>query len=463
MNRRRPQLMFGFCTATLWLLALAAALAQPQSAAAEAKIIAGPMVGHITDNNARVWMQLSTACEVRLSPVDADTQRPLGQIWLEIDRYPFIFDAPVNGLEPNHNYRLDVLLDGHPATLRPPLNVKTAPAPGDAVNFTVAFGSCLDQGRSGNMPIYAAIQAQAPQAFIFLGNNGRLPAALGDFPASYRAARRFMWDFHRTIRNLPDIQGLLRSTAIYAMWDDGDYGPPNPDKTFLFAKEAQSAFGFYWANPNAGTLEMYYNFTLGDVDIFVLDNRTYRDPPGTPEPRTLLGEAQLAWLKKSLKLSRASFKVIACPTPMLADYPDESWNNYKAEHDAFLAWLFANKVNGVLFISGHRRLAELSCRPPLPPLPPPPASPAPAGKSATEYPLYDLTSSPLAADQATPAARDLPNPQRLGPPCLEVNFGELEFAGPQEKRHVNLLLRDESGKIRLGPTTIFAGTLKGAE
>jgi alkaline phosphatase D len=417
-----------------------------RTAAAKVEILCGPMIGHVTDNNARVWMQLSTACQVKIRPVDADTQRAMGEVSEDVDRYPFIFDAPVNGLEPNHNYRLDIIVDDQPCQLTPPLNVHTAPALGDAINFKIAFGSCINQNLSGKMPIFKAIQTEAPHAFLFLGNNGYLPAKSDAFPTTYKEARRFIWDFHRSIRNLPDLQSVLRSSAIYGMWDDGDFGPPNPDKTFIFAKESRSAFQFYWANPGSGTLENYYNFSIGDIDFFVLDNRMYRDPART----TMLGDAQIAWLKKSLAASRASFKIIACPTPMLASYPDESWGLFKTEREEFIAWLFEHKIPGVIFLSGHRRIAELSAR-------------TPAAKDTAKYPLYDLTSSALADAPASRESRDLDNPARVGSAYFDTNFGVLEFSGPIEKRHVNLLIRDDTGTIRIGPITLFAGQLKGAD
>jgi alkaline phosphatase D len=430
----------------IYILAALVCLTMARVACAKVEILCGPMIGHVTDNNVRVWMQLSTACEVKIQPVDADTQRPMGEVSEDVDRYPFIFDAPVNGLEPDHNYRLDVIIDDQPCQLAPPLNVHTAPAVGDAVNFKIAFGSCINQNLSGKMPIFKAVANQTPLAFLFLGNNGYLPANIDAFPTKYKEARAFIWNFHRSIRNLPDLQNLLRSSAIYGMWDDGDFGPPDPDKNFVFAKETRSAFQFYWANPGSGTLAVYYNFSMGDVDFFVLDDRMYRDAAHG----VMLGDEQMAWLKKSLAASRASFKIIACPAPMLADYTDESWGNFKAEREEFIAWLFAHKIPGVFFLSGHRRVAELTMH-------------SAAAKNIAQYPLYDLSSSALADAPPSDDARGMDNPARVGAACYDSNFGVLEFSGPIEKRHVNLLIRDAAGAIRVGPITLFAGQLKGAE
>lgn len=58
------------------------------------------------------------------------------------------------------------------------------------------------------------------------------------------------------------------------------------------------------------------------LDIFMLDLRSYRaaNGPGMEEtaggPATLLGDAQIAWLKDALKGSTATWKVIACDMPL---------------------------------------------------------------------------------------------------------------------------------------------------
>lgn len=56
------------------------------------------------------------------------------------------------------------------------------------------------------------------------------------------------------------------------------------------------------------------------LDVFVLDLRTYRNansPGMEPDERQgILGERQLAWLKRELSASRAVWKVIACDMPI---------------------------------------------------------------------------------------------------------------------------------------------------
>ena len=436
------------------LLVLSYVMCLAATAFAQTRVVAGPIIGHVTDTSARLWMQLNQTEAVTVRPVDVVTNRPVGSIRIDVEGPPpFVFDAPVNGLQPNRNYRLEVLFDDKQVTMpAPEITLRTAPAPGEAETFCIAFGSCLNPAAFPQMPIFKTIDALKPRAFLFLGNTGNLPQSLPEFPQTRKLAFRFLCDFQRSVRNAPDLQPLFRSAAIYSLWDDHDFGTTGADRSFVYSTEARIAFMRYWPNPTYGTPDapgIFCSFTLGDVDFFLLDDRTYRDPVNDKDnpPQAMLGLGQIAWLKAALKNSRAAFKVIATPSQMLPDYhPYQHWGHYPTERADFLHWLFDNKIAGVLLLSGDRQLAELSVRPP-------------ADKSPNEYPLYELTSSPLAQKMADDQTLALVNPLREGPLVADLNFATLDFAGPKSKRHVTLRIRDTQGKTRL-EKVIFAGDLQ---
>src|SRR5271169_3658777 len=57
------------------------------------------------------------------------------------------------------------------------------------------------------------------------------------------------------------------------------------------------------------------------LDVFMLDMRSYRGPDGAHDriyrpDDSLLGPAQVAWLKRELAHSRATWKVIAADSPL---------------------------------------------------------------------------------------------------------------------------------------------------
>jgi alkaline phosphatase D len=438
------------------LLCLLLSLVPPlatRAAAAGGDIVAGPMVGHTTDKSARVWMQLATACQVTISCLEVESGRQVSGVTIDIEGpSPFICDTPMNNLAPNKNYRLEVKLDGDPVKLPdPPLIIRTAPPSSEIANFSIAFGSGLKPAGKGSAPIFKAVADLQPRAYLFLGNAGYLPDKEADFPKSRRAAFRAICDLHESVRLLPDLQPLLRSTACYAVWDDHDFGPAAADRTWVYAKESQAAFQRYWANPDWGTPDnpgAYCALSISDVDFFLLDPRMYRDPQSDPARKTMLGETQLKWLQRGLLTSRATFKVLACPSPMIADYAKAgTWSDYPDERAAFIQWLYDHKVTGVLFLSGARQLGELTIK-----------TPAPDNPAA--YPLVDLTSAPLAAKLASDETLTLKNPDRSGDSVAEENFGTLDFGGNRGKRFVTLRLRNDQGKTKL-EQTLFAGQLQG--
>ena len=497
MQNAKCKNLLGFLAVLLWGFLAPAASGQT-------KIIAGPMIGHVSDTSARLWMQLNTSEVVTVRVFDVVQNQGLGSVRVDVEGpAPFIFDSPLSGLKPNHNYRIEVLFDNKEVDLPEPQPVlRTAPPPGEATTFTVGFGSCMspaalvageDAGArgggsgGGRMPIFKPLDLIKPRAFFFLGNNGYLPVDFKEWPQKKRQAMRMLTDFHHRVRAAPDLQRLLRGSAIYGIWDEHDFGSADAgggmgaDGTvegFVFTKESRAAFIRYWPNPDYGTPEtpgVFYNVTLGDVDFFVLDNRTFRTPPmrlaqgastmpggkgaETPAadpvvPSVMLGAGQLAWLKAALTQSNATFKIVACGCPLLPTYrPERTWAAYPEERSAFFTWLRGSKISGVVMITGggggERFGSELSAL-------------TPPEKAVTEYPLYDLTCAPLAVPAALPAKDDtLENPMREGPAVSGINtFGTLDFGGPKSKRHLTMRVRDAEGKTRL-EKVIFADELKG--
>ena len=138
------------------------------------------------------------------------------------------------------------------------------------------------------------------------------------------------WNSHEGIfrryassRSNPALQPLLGSVHHYATWDDHDYGPNDANRSYALKGSSLLAFKTFWANPSYGLPELpgvFGQFSWGDVDFFLLDDRTYRAPASTPEPRPYLGQAQLTWLLESLSNSRAPFKVIASGSQVLSPY-----------------------------------------------------------------------------------------------------------------------------------------------
>ncbi|NNM88295.1 MAG: alkaline phosphatase family protein [Phycisphaerae bacterium] len=447
--------MVGFVKARVITLLVMVAFLVPVGAVAQgAHLVAGPMVGSLTAHSARLWFEINHSDRVKVRCFDANTgQLQSAYGFTVVGPPPFVADLNLANLRSDHDYRIKVDLGGVPVRLpSPPLVIHTAPARGSGGAITLAFGSCANTAEYGSPQIWKSIAATQPLAFLFVGNAFYLPRHLKEFPYTYVHAERFLIKHYLKARRFAGFQRLLRIAAVYATWDDHDFGTPHSNRTFVFSQQSLQAFETYWPNPGYGIAHApgtFCHFRLGDVAVFLLDDRTFRDPTKAPHPRTMLGWRQLAWLKRRLLRSRATFKLIVDGDPVLSDYPGhESWGNFHHERAAFFDWLFGHDVTGVVFLSGHRRFGELSVRPAN-------------TQGLDQYPLYDLTSSSLAARPVRRAKASVwMNPRRAGLPIFEHNFGLIRVGGPLGNRHIILELKNSRGATLLSQT-ILARQLTG--
>ena len=121
----------------------------------------------------------------------------------------------------------------------------------------------------------------------------------------------------------------MKEKFHYAIWDDHDFGPNNCDGNFIAKDKSKEIFEQYWVNPNKPHEDgIYFNFTYGDIEIFMLDDRYNRDDASTE--KIMLGAKQMQWLKDGLVNSSATFKIVVAGNQVLNQYDDhESFINTK--------------------------------------------------------------------------------------------------------------------------------------
>ena len=114
---------------------LAAAIGSRTTLAVD--LTAGPMVGHVTDKSARLWMQFPVAGDVTINAFEVERNLEVSSLRVGLEGpTPFVCDVPVSGLQANKNYRVEIKFDGHPVKT-PELVIRTAPPPGEEVTYTV--------------------------------------------------------------------------------------------------------------------------------------------------------------------------------------------------------------------------------------------------------------------------------------------------------------------------------------
>jgi alkaline phosphatase D len=153
----------------------------------------------------------------------------------------------------------------------------------------------------------------------------------------------------------------LRTGNHYAIWDDHDFGPNDANASYTYKGDSLEVFRRYWPNGAGGmpgVPGIFRAVSHYDVDFFLLDGRFNRDADAAQglAGKSMLGAAQLRWLKNALLASTASFRIIVAGNQMLKPVPPrvEGWSNFPDERREFLDWLADNRVPGVLFLSGDR-------------------------------------------------------------------------------------------------------------
>jgi alkaline phosphatase D len=244
---------------------------------------------------------------------------------------------------------------------------------------------------------------------------------------------------YRRQRAFEPLQELLTATAHIAIWDDHDYGPNDGNASYPLKGETLKLFQRYWPNPAFGLPDVPGTFGVaryGDVLFFLLDDRYYRSPNRWPDgpDKTMFGTRQLEWLKQSLlSAPRETLKIVAGGSQLWnREHRFEGWHHFAAERNAFAEWIVAQKIEGLVFLSGDRHFSELL-----------------RVERPGAYPIHEFTSSPLTSRppaKIDDAERD--NPDVVpGTLVLERQFGLIRVSGSGTDRRVALESRDATGAL----------------
>lgn len=418
-------------------------IASLSSLAVFARPVSGPMLGPVTRHTATIWMQGADPAKVSL---EIDQPGSKLSAWrtpfVQLDeKSGYIARFDLDGLTSGTAYRYRILWNGK--LLDHAHHFTTLPSrfPEGLPDITVYLGSCAhlhdpetDGPRqwSGGYEIFDRIASIAdtdshPHLMLWLGDNIYLRADDYEHPSGMESR-------YRKVRSHPALQKLLAALPHYATWDDHDYGPNNHNQSFVFKQSSLDLFQRYWPNPSAGLPDMpgiYTQFSIADMDFFLLDDRWYRDSDrDQSENRKMFGDDQMRWLKNALMASSARFKIIAGGSQFLNDLSRfEGWHRFREERRDFLGWLELNNISGVVFLSGDRHRTELLKQ-----------------ERPGNYPLFELTCSPLTSGLHPVEPAEANHPARVPGTLVEArNFCTLTAQGNREDRALVLKSLDANG------------------
>lgn len=354
----------------------------------------GPMVGNVTDRSASVWVRTARPARVDVAYRPASGSAPwrISTASETTRDRDFTAIVPLGDLQPDTPFEYRVRLDGQESDATD--TFRTFPAAGQGAKFSLAFG-----GGAGYHPpqerVWNTIRKRQPLAVLLLGDN-----IYSDDPETPEVQQ---YSYYRR-QSRPEFRRLVASTAVFAIWDDHDFstddswGGPSVDEP-AWKLPVWNVFRQNWVNPAYGGGDeqpgVWYDFSIGDVDFFMLDGRYYRTDSGRRggsgvDRPTMLGPVQKRWLKDKLRASEATFKVIVSPVPW--DFRAkqgagglDTWRGFAEERAEIFSFLSRHAIAGVVLMSADRHRSD-----------------AWRIERDDDYDLYEFNSSRLTNDHVHP-------------------------------------------------------------
>ncbi len=231
----------------------------------------------------------------------------------------------LTGLEPATAYRYRVQAAG-----AAPLDGTFRTLGEGPWNFRLAFSACAETGSAS--PVFDAIRNAKPDLFIHMGDIHYEDITRNN-PARFHRA------FDAVMGSMPQSR-LYRSVPIAYTWDDHDFGGNGSDSTSAARPAAIAVYRQavpHYPLSDEGRSGIHQAFAVGRVRVILTDSRSQRTPSGqSPQARTMLGAAQLRWLKDQLSAAASAPLVIwvnTVPWIAKAGSGSDNWGSYAMERE----------------------------------------------------------------------------------------------------------------------------------
>jgi alkaline phosphatase D len=331
-------------------------------------LVHGPMLGALAPDRMRVWVRTETEADVEVRVAEAwNLTHPVASARSRAraaEDYTAVLE--VTGLKAGTEYSYRILIGGAEVPRWSEWKFRTPARPASAERVRISFGACAHY-TPVNERVWDAIRLRRPDAFLTLGDNVYIDLAgevngLHDYTYYCRQSR-------------PEWRRLAGSTPIYAIWDDHDVAI---DDVFMgpYVDNPSWKLGHFrvfrrnWNNPAYGAEPewpaTWFNFTLGPVEVFMLDGRFYRENWARPAA-SMLGPVQKRWLLDALRTSKAKFKLLASPVPWADDaktataggVASDTWAGHRAEREEIFDLIARERIHGVILLSGDRHRTDV--------------------------------------------------------------------------------------------------------
>ncbi|MEL7490424.1 MAG: alkaline phosphatase D family protein [Pseudomonadota bacterium] len=296
----------------------------------------------------------------------------------------------------------------------------------------IVFASCAQQNE--DQAIWDRIAAENPELVLYIGDN-----VYGDVRSNDPALPELKAAYMRLAQSKP-FAAVREASPVLTVWDDHDYGLNDQGASYPYKEQSEALFHYVWATSENDARRarpgVYGAWMLGEevgrkIQLIMLDTRYFRselketDERGAkgkerylpdPDPaKTMLGEAQWAWLAEELK-KPADLRLLVSSVQVIADgHGWEAWKMLPTERERLYRTIDEAGAEKIIMLSGDRHAAAFYQR-----------------DDVIDYPLFEATSSSL----NLPAARWReesgetyvePGLHRLGGMIFEANYGVIDI------------------------------------
>ena len=314
--------------------------------------------GAVTSDGFTVKARINADGRVRLLVGTEPTlarARPSAPVAADDDRAGGAVSLTAAGLEPDTAYYYGIEFDGRLDRNR---IGRLRTFPDGRGSFTFAFSGCARVGSNG--AVFDAIRRERPLFFLTTGD-------LFYSNIDENSRGRFLDAYDRTLRP-PAQDALHRSTAAAYVWDDHDYGGDGSDATTESRPAARWAYStivphYPLAAGRSGPI--YQAFSAGRVRFLLLDTRSERDPSTQPDDgrKSMLGEAQRAWLERELLAARDShaLTVVVSSVPWIqpADPGLDGWGAYSTERARLSRFVARHRIRNMMLLAGDAHMLAI--------------------------------------------------------------------------------------------------------
>ncbi len=279
----------------------------------------------------------------------------------------YIVKVKVEGLEPDTRYHYRLLYGLSTDTFRIGqwCEFKTLPGKGISRKLNMVVVTCMNYARFhynpgahaigidrfNGYPAAEHVLSLRPDFFVGTGDNVYYDSPF--MPFGEGVDERSIRNYYHINFSMPLLVELFRNVGTYWEKDDHDYRYNDADTTGDRPPAHRLGIRMFReqlpvTDPEDPAEVTYKTYRVSkELQFWLVENRDYRSPNDMPDGpgKSIWGPEQKAWLKKTLKESDATFKILISPNPLVG--PDDSYKNdnqvnhkgFRHEGQEFLDWL----------------------------------------------------------------------------------------------------------------------------